>query len=202
MLIKATGPSRLIVHGLQTCKLAPLLIQPAFSPSLICLLSRPSVLITHLAREYLTPPPPVSSDAKFWGVFLPVSERDHECERLVFGSDGEGSGSTTEFVVEVLVRGLHGSGKKRGVERSLEGWCSSEGGVCELTKLESLKTLWRKSEAVADSEVCYHLDGGLSSYSPNASLASGYSRGCSRCIFQPDPHSIATSISGSGSPSI
>lgn len=152
-LTKDTDPSRLILHGLQTCKLAPLLMQPTFSPSLICLLARPAVLVTYLAREYLTPPPPASSDAKFWGVFLPVSERDHECERLVFGSGGEGSGSATEFVVEVLVRGLHGPGKKRGVERTLEGWSSSEGGACTLTKLESLKTLWRQSEAIVDSEV-------------------------------------------------
>lgn len=107
----------------------------------------------HLATQYLTPPPPASSDAKFWRVFLPLSERDHECERLVFGSEGEGSGSTTEFVVEILIRGLHGLGKKRGIERTLEGWSSTEGGSCELTKLESLKTLWRQSNARADSEV-------------------------------------------------
>ncbi|KAF8237803.1 hypothetical protein L208DRAFT_1421463 [Tricholoma matsutake] len=152
VLALAPDPSRLILHGLKTCKLAPLLMQPAFSPSLVCLLAHPSVLITHLAREYLTPPPPASSDSKFWGVFLPVSERDYECERLVFGNDGEGSGSTTEFVLEVLVRSLNGSGRKRGVERTLEGWSSIEGGTCELTKLESLKTLWRKSEVMVESE--------------------------------------------------
>ena len=155
------GPFRLILHGLQTCKLVPLLMQPAFSPSLRCLLARPVVLITHLAREYLTPPPPASSDAKFWSVFLPVSERVNESERLVFGSGGEGSGSTTEFVVEILVRGFQGSGKKRGVERTLEGWSLSEGGACSLTKLESLKTLWRKNETMADSEVTSH---GLEAY--------------------------------------
>lgn len=127
-------------------------MQPAFSPSLVCSFARPSALITHLAREYLTPPPPASSDAKFWGVFLPVSERHHECERLVFGSTGEGTGSTTEFVVEVLVRGLHTSGKKRGVERTLEGWSSSEGDACELTKLEGFKTLL-KNEAIGNSQV-------------------------------------------------
>jgi len=127
-------------------------MQPAFSSSLGCLLARPTVLIMHLAREYLTPPPPASSDAKFWSIFLPVSERANDCERLVFGNGGDGSGSTTEFVVEVLVRGFQGSGKKRGVERTLEGWSSSEGGACKLTKLESLKTLWRKSEVMADSE--------------------------------------------------
>ena len=151
-LTNGTVPSRLVLHGLQTCKLTPLLIQPAFSPSLICLLAHPSALLVHLAGEYLTPPPPASPDAKFWGVFLPVSERNHECERLVFGNDGEGTGSTTELVVEVLVRGLQGSGKRRGVERTLEGWSSSEG-VCELMKLENLKGLWRKHEAIADSQV-------------------------------------------------
>jgi elongator complex protein 5 len=153
VLTKEAGPSRLILHGQQTSKIVPLLMQPAFSPSLVCLLAHPSVLITHLAREYLTPPPPVSSDSKFWGVFLPVSERHHECERLVFGSAGEGTGSTTEFVVEILVRGLHAFGGKRGLERTLEGWSSSEGHACELTKLGSFKTLLRKNEAIGGSEV-------------------------------------------------
>jgi elongator complex protein 5 len=177
-------PSRLILHGFQTCKLVQLLMQPAFSPSLRCLLARPAVLITHLAREYLTPPPPASSDAKFWSVFLPVSERANESERLVFGSGGEGSGSTTEFVVEILVRGFQGSDKKRGVERMLEGWSLSEGGACNLTKLESLKTLWRKNETMADSEVTLR---GLGSYRTQYSLfflpASDCSRSCSRCVF-------------------
>jgi elongator complex protein 5 len=201
MLIKVKGPSRLIVHGIQACKLAPLLMQPAFSPSLICVLPRPSVLLTHLAKEYLMPPPPASSDAKFWGVFLPVSERDHECERLVFGSDGEGSGSTTEFVVEVLVRGLHGSGKKRGIERSLEGWSSSEGGVCQLAKLESLKTLWGRSEAKRDSEVWYY-QGIFRILIKLLFSASGYAGSCSGCVFQFNSYGIATSISGSGSSAI
>lgn len=107
------------------------------------LVAHPVVLLTHIAKEYLTPPPPSTPKAKFWNVFLPLSERIHDVERLVYGinSNGEGSGGIAEFVVEILVRG--GEGRKRGIERELEGW-SVTAGPCELTKLGSLKGVWTK----------------------------------------------------------
>lgn len=145
---QSTDPSRLILHAFQTSKLVSLLTQAAFSPSLISLTAHPSVLLEYLAREFLTPPPPASSDVKFWSVFRPVSERGSECDRLVFGGNGEGTGPTTEFVVEVLSRSLRGT--KRSVERSLEGWSWTQGGACELTMLESLKTIWSKTATMLE----------------------------------------------------
>jgi len=96
----------------------------------------------HIATSYLTLPPPASPPVKFWGIFVPVSERGGESDRLVYGPDGEGSGGagSGELVVEVLLR--KSSGRKKGVERSLEGW--SRGSPCELTELESLKGIWNK----------------------------------------------------------
>ncbi|KAG6879706.1 hypothetical protein C0992_012554 [Termitomyces sp. T32_za158] len=133
-------------------QLTPLLIQPTFSSSLVQLIAHPVVLLTYIAKEYLTPPPPSTPKAKFWNVFLPLSERTHDVERLVFGinSHGEGSGAVTEIVVEVLVRG--GEGRKRGIERELEGWSVTDG-PCEITKLESLKGVWtKKTVAEADPD--------------------------------------------------
>lgn len=63
----------------------------------------------------------------------------------MFGLEGEGSGGggKGELVVEVLSRGA-GEGRKRGVERVLEGWSVAKGGPCELTSLESLKSIWTR----------------------------------------------------------
>ncbi len=72
------------------------------------------------------PPPPLSPAPKFWGVFIPVSERVYDTESLVFGPGGEGSGGAGEFVAEVVVR-EGGAGRKRGVERVLEGWATTRG---------------------------------------------------------------------------
>ena len=108
------------------------------------LTAHPSALLTHLSTAYLTPPPPLSTPEKFWGVFIPIAERPYESERLVFGPGGDGS-AAQEFAAEVLVRGgADGSGRRRGVERVLEGWSPAAGGPCELRDLESLKTLWTK----------------------------------------------------------
>lgn len=144
MTIMTAGPSRLVVHVVGPSQLIPLVSQPAFSPSLTHLIAHPPVLLNHLASEYLTPPPPPGSPSpKFWSVFLPVSERPYESERLVFGAGSEGSGGNTELAVEVLVRGdVEGSGRRRGVERVLEGWSGARGGACDLTSLESLKNIW------------------------------------------------------------
>ena len=114
----------------------------------------PPALLTHLASAYLTPPPLLSPDEKFWGVFIPIAGRHYESERLVFGPGGEGSGSPIEFVVEVLVRGgADDLGRRRGAQRVLEGWSAALGGPCELHQLESLKALWSKKIVV---EVCVY----------------------------------------------
>jgi elongator complex protein 5 len=48
-----------------------------------------------------------------------------------------------EIVVEVLVRGGgEGTARRKGVERSLEGWSETRGGPSELSDLESLKIIW------------------------------------------------------------
>ena len=71
----------------------------------------------------------------------------------MFGSDehAEGGSLPDEFVVEILVRGrsadvpiVPGSGKRKGVERLLEGWSASRGGPVPLEELDSLKSVWRK----------------------------------------------------------
>ncbi|KAI0778133.1 hypothetical protein BD413DRAFT_667505 [Trametes elegans] len=139
------GPSRLTLHVLAPSPLLPLLTQTRFSPTLTHLTAHPPALLAHLATAYLTPPPPLAAPEKFWGVFIPIAERHYECERLVFGPAGEG-GAPPEAAVEVLVRGAaaDGAGRRRGVERVLEGWSPAAGGPCELRELESLKALWTK----------------------------------------------------------
>ncbi|KAI0361682.1 hypothetical protein OH77DRAFT_1500963 [Trametes cingulata] len=148
-LVRARGSSsRLILHTLAPSPLIPILTQTRFSPSLTHLIAHPTALLTHLASAYLTPPPPLSAIEKFWGVFIPISERHYESEKLVFGAGGEGSG-LQEFAVEVIVRGgADGSGRRRGVERVLEGWSPAAGGPCELRELERLKALWSKKAVV------------------------------------------------------
>ncbi|KAI0651799.1 hypothetical protein C8Q79DRAFT_1005056 [Trametes meyenii] len=142
------GTSRLILHILAPSPLLPILTQTRFSPTLTHVLAHPTALLTHLAAAYLTPPPPLAPPDKFWGVFIPISERHYEAEKLVFGPAGEGSG-LQDFAVEVLVRGGGGgadgvAGRRRGVERVLEGWSTSTGGPCELREIESLRPLWSK----------------------------------------------------------
>jgi elongator complex protein 5 len=97
------------------------------------------------------PPPPLTPLPKFWRLFLPISERVHDTEQLIFGADGEGGGHQTEFVLEVIAR--EGSGRHRGVERVLEGWSISQGGPCELTGLESLSHLLKKQKVVRRNHV-------------------------------------------------
>ncbi|OCH96460.1 hypothetical protein OBBRIDRAFT_4193 [Obba rivulosa] len=137
-----SNPSRLVLHVLAPSPLIPILTQTKFSPSLSHVTAHPLALLTHIASAYLTPPPPSSPVEKFWRVFIPIAERHYESEKLVYGPGGEGSGSR-DLVVEVLVRGADGSGRRRAVERVLEGW-SSTAGPCELTSLESLRGLWTR----------------------------------------------------------
>ncbi|KAJ3800811.1 hypothetical protein GGU11DRAFT_340977 [Lentinula aff. detonsa] len=137
--------SKLILHLTTPNKLLPLLLSTAFSPTLIQLIAHPPVLFTHLATEYMTPPPPLSSDAKFWGIFIPISERARDTEALIFGQEGEGSGGQEEMVVEVLVRGgSDASGKRRAVERFLEGWDIENSLPLDLSKMKSLTSIWRR----------------------------------------------------------
>lgn len=58
-------------------------------------------------------------------------------------------------MVESIIRGgSDGSGRRRGVERTLEGWLSSTGTPCELSVLESLKIIWSRKIVTAE-EVFY-----------------------------------------------
>jgi elongator complex protein 5 len=119
-------------------------MQISLSPSLVYLTVHPPALLVHLAKEYLTPPPPSSPEAKFWSVFLPVRDRPYESISLVYGSRGEGSGHPREMVVEILVRGSNEAVGRRGIPRTLEGWSILRGEPCELASLESLRAVWRK----------------------------------------------------------
>ncbi|KAF4623430.1 hypothetical protein D9613_001854 [Agrocybe pediades] len=149
-LIRRHSNARLILHSQSPSSLLPLITQTTFSSSLAHLIAHPPALITHLATEFLMPPPPVSQEAKFWSVFLPVSERIHDTERLIFGStSGEGSSHPSEFVVELIQR--EGIGRKRGVQRVLEGWSYDR--PCGLSSLESLHavTITQKEPAQANA---------------------------------------------------
>ncbi|KAF9481381.1 hypothetical protein BDN70DRAFT_763951, partial [Pholiota conissans] len=141
-LVKKRPDARLVLHCQSPSSLFSLVTQTAFSSSLSHVVTHPPALIAHIATEFLMPPPPLSPLPKFWSVFLPISERIYDAETLVFGTNGEGSGNSTEFVIELIVR--EGSGKNRGVERVLEGWSDSLGGPCDLTALESIKPFTKK----------------------------------------------------------
>ncbi|KAJ7925840.1 hypothetical protein B0H13DRAFT_1599977 [Mycena leptocephala] len=144
-----SSASRLIIHALSPSPLIPLLCQPGFSPSLTHVISHPPALLVHLSTEYLTLPPPLSPEAKFWGIFLPVSERVHESERLIFGAEGEGTGDDDELVIEVLVRGDGEGLRRRGVDRTLQGWSLTQG-ARPLAELTALKPLWSRNITVVD----------------------------------------------------
>ncbi|KAK7058919.1 hypothetical protein VNI00_001543 [Paramarasmius palmivorus] len=143
LVLSRSKTSRLILHINTPCPLLPLLCSTSFSSSLIHLIAHPHALLTHIAKEYLTFPPPISPAPKFWGVFIPVSERVHETERLVL--QGSGSGDPKEFIVEILLRGgSDGSGRRKGVERALEGWDTENDRAVELSKLTSLAKILDK----------------------------------------------------------
>jgi elongator complex protein 5 len=136
-------PSRLILHVNSPSPILPLLTQTTLSNSLTHIRAHPPEILTHLATAYLTPPPPASPATKFWSVFIPFSEREYEIDRLVFGRGGEGRAGATkgEAVIEILVRGHSDGGRRRGIDRVLEGW-SATLGPCELSELETLKSVW------------------------------------------------------------
>ncbi|KAF7339422.1 hypothetical protein MSAN_02156300 [Mycena sanguinolenta] len=144
-LVRArSSPSRLIVHVVSPSPLIPLLSQPGFSSSLTHVISHPSALLLHLSTEYLTLPPPLSPEPKFWGLFLSVSERVHESERLIFGADGEGTGDDDELVIEIIVRGDGEGLRRRGVDRSLQGWSLTRGPF-PLAEMVALKSLYSRN---------------------------------------------------------
>ncbi|KDQ63701.1 hypothetical protein JAAARDRAFT_119421 [Jaapia argillacea MUCL 33604] len=169
LILSRPSPSRLILHICvpppfpraisSPTTLLHLLTQTRFSPTLTHIIAHPPSLISHISRAYLTPPPPLSPPQKFWRVFIPLSERQHEVEKLIFGQDGQGSGSGEEIVVEVLIRGVtigggDRLGKRKGVERFLEGW--NQSGPVDLHKLESLKPLFAKKVMTEDSGESTH----------------------------------------------
>ncbi|KAJ4486208.1 hypothetical protein J3R30DRAFT_3283657 [Lentinula aciculospora] len=145
-------PSRLILHLCMPSNILPFLLSTAFSPTITQFIAHPPVLFTHLATEYMTPPPPLSSDAKFWAIFIPISERGQDTENLVFGQGGEGSGGQDEIVVEVLVRGGSDvSGRRKAAERFLEGWDIEKARPLDLNRMNSLALIWRRRTVVEEA---------------------------------------------------
>jgi len=142
-LASHSSQSRLILPLHPSSLLIPLLLAPGFAPSLTHLTLHPPQLLTHLSTSYLTLPPPHSHPTKFWPLWTGLTTRD-EGERLVWGADGEGWGEGGEVVVEVVVRGSGGGGR-RGVERCIEGW--KIGGPCKVEELEDVKG-WKKGAVV------------------------------------------------------
>lgn len=149
-LIRLTFPSadsRLVIHAVTptSSPLLSLLTTPSFSQALTYVRAHSPALLTHVATSLSTPPPPLSSPEKFWSVFLPIAGRNYDVEELVFGNTGEGSGTAEEMVVEVLLRGESTDGvsrRKKGVERTLEGWLCGKGVAVELKDLVSLRSVF------------------------------------------------------------
>ena len=154
-----------VVQSHESKELVTHLSQTSFSPSLMLYTAYPTSLLLYMSTNYLTPPPPLSPEPKFWSVFLPISERQHDIDAIVFGGSGSGSHVAEEFVVETIVRGGQNvSRKKRGVERGLRGW-KSLGGPCELKDLSQLGGLWGSKKASPETvrafvfplQLCTHI---------------------------------------------
>lgn len=148
--------TNLMLHVVQSGESKDLvthLTQTSFSPSLVLHAAYPTSLLLYISTNYTTLPPPLSPEQKFWSVFLPISERQHDIDEIVFGGEGSGSHVTDEFVVETIVRGgQDGNRKKRAIERTLRGWKSSNG-FCELKDLSQLGSLWG-SKTISPEVVC------------------------------------------------
>ena len=154
--IKKRQNTKIILHVVDSHEskdLVAQLSQTSFSPSLALHTAHPTSLLLHISTAYMTPPPPLSPEPKFWSVFLPISERQHDIDAIIYGGGGSGSHVTEEFVVETILRGgQNGSRRKRAVERNLRGW-RSPNGFCELKDLTQLGSLWEPNKAPAET-VC------------------------------------------------
>ena len=128
---------------LATCSLKEPLLQTKFSASVVSLSSYPTVLLSHVANNYMNPPPPLTTPEKFWNVFLPIAQRRDESEKLIFGPGAPGC-EGEEFLVEIVLRSADGSSRRRGIDRSLEGWQTATNAACEISQLADLKSLWSK----------------------------------------------------------
>ncbi|VDB99679.1 unnamed protein product [Peniophora sp. CBMAI 1063] len=147
-----SSPSRLVVHLNSPSPLLPLLVTTKMSPTLTHIIAHPPALLAHLATANLIPPPPSTPPERFWPAFSPLASRAWEVEKLIFGSEGPGlEEGWSEIVLEVLIRGASAnSEKRRGVERVLEGWSSTKGS-CDLTDLESLRSIWTRHPATEET---------------------------------------------------
>ena len=154
--VKEWQNTDLILHVVQSHETKDLiahLSQTSFSPSLVMYTAYPASHLLHISTDYMTPPPPLSSEQKFWSVFLPISERQHDIDAAVYGGEGSGSHVTEEFVVETIVRGgQNGSRRKRAIERNLRGW-KPPNGFCGLKDLSRLEGLWGANKIPAET-VC------------------------------------------------
>ena len=180
LTVHALAPSPLLAPLAQTRFSPTLTLLAAHPPALLTHLAAAYLAPPPLASTSASASSS-SSPEKFWSVFLPLAARTHDVERLVFGAAGTGTGTAAgegaglgegvgegaaaqrEFVVEVLVRGggaasgtgagVGVEGRRRAVERVLEGWSDAVGGPCVLAELDGLKTLFavRRPGAV---EVC------------------------------------------------
>ena len=195
--IRKRQNTKLILHVVESPEskgLVAQLNQTSFSPSLVLHTAYPTSLLLHISTTYMTPPPPLSPEPKFWSVFLPISERQHDTDSIVYGDEGSGSHVTEDFVVETIVRGgQNGSRRKRAVERNLRGWKSPDG-FCELKDLPQLGGLWEPNKTPAET-VCvltflqHHTDSVFPDY-------------CFRLHHQPsiqsEPDALSTSGPGTG----
>jgi len=154
--VKKRRGAGLLLHVVQSYESRDLvahLTQTSFSLSLVLHTAYPTSLLLHISTNYMTPPPPLSPDPKFWSVFLPISERQHDIDAIVYGGSGSGSHVTDEFVVETITRGRqNGNRKRRAVERNLRGWKAPKG-FCELKDLTQLGSLWG-SDKISPETVC------------------------------------------------
>ena len=193
--------TNLILHVVQSHEsknLVAHLSQTSFSPSLVVHTAYPASLLLHISTNYMTPPPPLSPEPKFWSVFLPISERQHDIDAIVYGGEGSGSHVTEEFVVETIVRGQNGGRKRRGVERTLQGW-KSPNGFCELKDLPQLGGLWG-SNRIPTEMVCLlrvFLQHCINSLLPECRRGPYH-----KPFIQPEPDAISTGSQGSGTPSV
>jgi len=131
ILEQRPSPSSLHLYIEQRSNLLPHLQAMSLSPALTEISVHSPYLLLEAATTFLTPPPPHSSESKFWGVIQPM-ERRNEGFKLVFGLRGPGCGHT-EMALEIVERTTAGS--KQSVLRTLEGWAD---GPAEINDLKSL----------------------------------------------------------------